>query len=420
MRNVIDILQERGFIEAKTSDEIKQLAERPLKVYIGFDPTSDSLHLGNFVAIMGLAWFQKFGHTPIAVIGGATGMIGDPSGKSEERNLLDSHSLQKNLEGISRSLEAVLQGKVALLNNYDWFQEFTFIDFLRDVGKHFRVSTMLGKESVKTRLSSDEGISFTEFSYQLLQAYDFLHLYTHHGVSIQMGGSDQWGNITAGCELVRRVKGESVYGITFPLLVRSDGKKFGKSEGGAVWLNRDKLSPYDFYQYLYNTPDQDVIRLLKMLTFLDLEEIQKIEKQMHSVNYEINGAQKRLAEEVTRLVHGEEGFQEAFRLTSVAKPGSKTLLDKQTLLAMAREMPSYESSKKELIGKLLVDLLVDTKMAGSKSEAKRLIQGGGVYLNNEKMTCDTFSIVDATFIEDEFLLLGVGKKKKMVIHAKGI
>jgi len=418
MKNILNTLEERGFIEAKTSDEIHQIVEKPLTVYVGFDPTADSLHLGNLVGIMGLAWFQRYGHTPIAIVGGATGMIGDPSGKSQERNLLDSETLEKNLQGIRRSLQAVLKTEVHILNNYDWFSDFSFIDFLRDVGKHFRVSSMLAKDSVKTRLTSEEGMSFTEFSYQLLQAYDFLHLFDTHNVLLQMGGSDQWGNITAGTELVRKMRGKSVHGLTFPLLTRSDGKKFGKSEEGAIWLNEDKLPPYDFYQYLYRLPDADIPKMFRMLTFLEMEEIKEIELAMKRKDYVSNSAQKRLAEEVTRIVHGDQGVEEALRITEAARPGSVTQLDKNTFLRLISEIPSSSLHRQEVLGAKLPDLLVLSKILPSKSEARRMIMGGGIYLNNEKVANENFVIESQHLIEGEFLLLGIGKKKKVILQVK--
>lgn len=421
MGNIIKILEERGFIDAMTSHELIELVERPLTVYVGFDPTSDSLHLGNLIGIMGLAWFQKYGHTPIAIVGGATGMIGDPSGRSSERNLLDEKAIEKNLLGIRKSLEQVLDfnhltAPAKILNNHDWFKQFYFIDFLRDVGKHFRVGTMLAKESVRSRLSSEEGMSYTEFSYQLLQGYDFLHLYDHYGVVLQMGGSDQWGNITAGTELIRKVRGASAYGLTFPLLVRSDGKKFGKSEEGAIWLNSEKLSPYDFYQYLYRMPDADVIKLLRMLTFIDMEEIREIEQEMTKKDYTPNAAQKRLAEEVTRLIHGEKGLQDALRVTSAASPGAKTSLDAETLKILAKEALSKTLATTEVVGTKIVDLLVKTDLASSKGEARRLIAGGGVYINNEKVDNESFMIESSQLLQGNFLLIGIGKKKKMIIE----
>lgn len=418
MKNILNTLEERGFIDSKTSDELYHLVDKPIKVYVGFDPTSDSLHLGNLVGIMGLAWFQRFGHTPVAIVGGATGMIGDPSGKSAERNLLDAATLQHNLQGIRRSLFSVLKEDVVILNNYDWFENIQFIDFLRDVGKHFRLSTMLAKESVKARLTSEEGISFTEFSYQLLQAYDFLHLFDTHQVTLQIGGSDQWGNITAGTELVRKMRNTSVHGLTFPLITRSDGKKFGKSEEGAIWLNADKLPPYDFYQYLYRIPDADLPKLFRMLTFLDMEEIKKIEREMRSPEYVPNSAQKRLAEEVTRIVHDDKGVEEALRITKAAQPGSRTTLDRATLLALASEIPTITMPRSDVVGHKLIDFLVASKALPSKSEARRMISGGGIYLNNEKIGNENLLIEDHQLIENEFLLLGVGKKKKIVIHVK--
>jgi tyrosyl-tRNA synthetase len=419
--NVIEILQRRGFIDALTSEDLKTFAEKPLKVYCGFDPTSDSLHLGNFVAMMGLAWFQRCGHTPVAIIGGATGMIGDPSGKTSERQLLDEPTIQKNVNGIQKNLEAVLNfnhptAKPILLNNYDWFKTFSFIDFLRDVGKYFRVGPMLAKESVRARLNSEEGMSFTEFSYQLLQGYDFLYLYQNHGVTVQLGGSDQWGNITAGTELIRKVLGESCHGVTFPLLTRSDGQKFGKSEKGAIWLSAEKLSPYEFYQYLVRVTDADVIRLMRMLTFVDIEEIERYEQMMKSTDYIPNTVQKRLAEEVTRIVHGEEKLQVALKVTQGASPGSDTSLDTEMLESIAADMPSLELKRDEVVGSKLIDLLVRTGLQESKGEARRLVKNGGVYVNNLKITDENVIITSEQLIENRMLLLAAGKKNKMLVR----
>jgi tyrosyl-tRNA synthetase len=418
MKNIITALEERGFVDAKTSEEINLLVNKPLTVYVGFDPTSDSLHLGNLMGIMALGWFQRYGHKPIALVGGATGMIGDPSGKNLERNLLDATSLAHNLAGISRSLKAVLKNDIPIVNNYDWFKGVDFIDFLRSVGKHFRLGPMLAKESVKTRLASEEGISFTEFSYQLLQAYDFLNLYDQYQVVLQMGGSDQWGNITAGTELVRKVRGVNIYGLTFPLLTRSDGKKFGKSEEGAIWLNPDKLSPYDFYQYIYRVTDADVPKMLRMLTFLDMEEIRQIEEQMHHKDYVPNSAQQRLAQEITQIVHGSAGVEEALQITEAAQPGHHTILDKKILHALAEQTQSALMARNQVIGTKCVDMLVQAKILPSKSEAKRMIAGGGIYLNNKKVNDENFVIESHHLIEDTFLLIGVGKKKKVVLQVK--
>lgn len=419
MKNVIKVLQERGFIEDITGDELISFVDKPVKVYCGFDPTSDSLHLGNLVAIMGLAWFQRFGHTPVAIVGGATGMIGDPSGKSSERSLLSEEIIKENLKGISSNLMAVLnQGATApiILNNYDWFKEFSFTGFLRDIGKYFRVGPMLAKESVKTRLNSAEGMSFTEFSYQLLQAYDFLYLYEKQQVSVQLGGSDQWGNITAGTELIRKVLGKSAYGLTFPLLMRSDGQKFGKSEKGAIWLSPDKLSPYAFYQHLFRTPDADVIMLMKMLTFMEMEEIKQFEQMMKEPGYLPNTAQKKLAEEVTEIVHGKEALSNALKVTEAAKPGFETQLDLSTLESLQKDVPSFEIDLNSLINSKLIDLIAKAGLQPSKSEARRLIKNGGVYLNNVKVMDVEAIIRDTDLIEKKFMLISLGKKNKMLIR----
>ncbi|MEC7839311.1 MAG: tyrosine--tRNA ligase [Chlamydiota bacterium] len=420
MANVIDVLRERGFIDSVTNEEIRNLSDAPLSVYCGFDPTSDSLHLGNLVSIMGLAWFQRCGHTPVAIVGGATGMIGDPSGKSHERNLLDEDALKVNLAGITENLKTILdfdaENKPVILNNYDWYKNFPMIDFLRSVGKHFRIGTMLAKDSVKGRFESEEGMSFTEFSYQLLQGYDFLHLYREHGVTVQLGGSDQWGNITAGTDLVRKVTGDSVSGVTFPLLTRSDGKKFGKSEKGAIWLSSDKLSPYEFYQYLIRITDEDVIKLMRMLTFMEMDEIRHYEKLMQEASYIPNTAQKRLAEEVTRLVHGEEGLSRAVKATKGAAPGSDTKLDAETLEMIASDMPSKNLQKDDVIGSTVVEVIVKAEIQPSKGAAKRMVEGGGVYLNNKKVADVRTSIEEADLIEGRLLLLAVGKKNKVLIR----
>lgn len=356
MKNIIDILQHRGLIEGLTGDDVRKTVSEPIKVYCGFDPTADGLHLGNMVAIMGLAWFQRLGHTPVALVGGATGMIGDPSGKVKERSLLNAEIVKHNAKAIHKDLQTILLRNSTLpeplfLNNLDWFQDFSFIEFLRDVGIHFRVGVMLGKESVRARLQSDEGISFTEFSYQLLQAYDFYKLFTTHGVSVQIGGSDQWGNITAGMDLVKRLTGKQVYGLTMPLLLKSDGQKFGKSEKGALWLSREKLSSYDLYQQLIRTEDADVIRLLKMLTFIEMAEILKLEQEMKSDSYVSNKAQKLLASTVVELLHGEAGLQQALKTTMGLAPGKEAALDAETIKSLINHVPSQKMSKKEIAEK---------------------------------------------------------------------
>lgn len=420
MPNVIDVLNERGFIDALTSEELRSMAEKPFKVYCGFDPTGDSLHLGHLVALMGLAWFQRFGHTPVAIVGGATGMIGDPSGKNSERNLLDEASIAHNVQGIRKNLEQVLDFTPAanppmILNNLDWFKDFSFISFLRDIGKFFRVGPMLAKDSVKTRLNSEEGMSFTEFSYQLLQGYDFLYLYDQLGVTVQIGGSDQWGNITAGTELIRKVRGKPAYGITFPLLTRSDGQKFGKSEKGAVWMSPEKFSPYEFYQYLVRVNDADVLKLMRLLTFVDMAEIREYETMMQHQDYVPNTAQKRLAEEVTRLVHGQEGLDVALRVTKGAAPGAETALDAAMLESIAHDMASHSLSLNDVVGQKVVDLMVKVGLQPSKGEARRLIKNGGVYLNNQKLLDENFSVAQNDLIEGRLLLIAAGKKNKVLI-----
>ncbi len=425
MRNVIDVLQERGFIEAMTSEEVRQLTEKPVVVYCGFDPTADSLHLGNLVSIMGLAWFQKFGHTPIAIVGGATGMIGDPSGKSVERQLLDEATIQTNLKGIRKNLETVIDfqskdTKAMILNNFDWFKTFSYVTFLRDVGKLFRLGPMLAKESVKTRMNSEEGMSYTEFSYQLLQGFDFLHLFENYCVTIQLGGSDQWGNITAGTDLIRKVHGKSAYGITWPLITRSDGQKFGKSEKGAVWLSPEKLSAYEFYQYLIRVTDEDTIKMMRMLTFMEMDEIRRYEKMMKEPNYVPNTSQKRLAEEITRLVHGEEGLKTAIKVTEGVAPGSNARLDAEVLESLAQDMPSIELGSNDVLNKKLIDLLVEIGLQPSKGEARRIIRNGGVYINNQKIEDENCSIGDNHLISNRLILIAAGKKNKMLIRIKGI
>ncbi len=411
MRNVIDLLTERGFIDQMTHLELRERLNQPIRAYIGFDPTADSLHLGNLVPIMGLAWFQRFGHTPFAVLGGATGLIGDPSGKSVERNLLDEGTLAHNVRSLEKFFKKILQfekgPRPVILNNNDWLSQFSLVDFLRDVGKHFRIGPMMAKEMVRTRLESEEGMSFTEFSYQLLQGYDFHYLCKEHGVTLQMGASDQWGNITAGIEYNRRLGGETLFGLTFPLLTRSDGKKFGKTEEGAIWLSEEKLTPYDFYQYLIRVPDADVIKLLKMLTFLEMDEIRQIEANMHVPN----SAQKRLAFEVTRFVHGEKGLASALKVTEGMAPGKEVSLESASL----QEMPSCELPLSEVTGQKFVDVALKVGLIPSKSEGVKLIKNGGAYLNNERISDPAFAISSENIIDRAFVLLSAGKKKRILI-----
>ncbi len=421
-QNVIEVLEKRGCIDNLTSQQLTKVCQQSIGVYIGFDPTAESLHLGNFVGIVMLGWFQRFGHKPVALAGGATGFIGDPTGKNTDRPYLDKQTLESNLKGIRKDLEKILsfdqKNPVLMRNNYDWYKNMSFLDFLRDVAQHFRLGPMLSRETVKERLKSQEGMSIKEFCYPLLQGYDFLHLFQEDKVLLQLGGSDQWTNITAGVDLVRKLTQQEVYGLTFPLLTKSDGRKFGKSEQGAIWLNKEKLSPYDFYQYLYRTNDQDVIKMLKMLTYLDLSDIFAIESAMKQPDCEVNYGQKILAKEVTKLVHGEDDVRIALEVTEKMRPGADTILTLESLKQMADELPHLIVEKELVLNQNILDILVCTNLLPSKGEAKRLIQNGGLYINNERVVNEKLVVEKEHLIESECLLIALGKKKKVVIFIK--
>jgi len=423
MTNIIDCLKERGLVDAVTSEDLIQHLETPRKVYLGFDPTADSLHIGSLVGMVILRWFQKFGHTPVVILGGATARIGDPGGKNVERPLIDSAVVAYNTTRIRRHFDAVLDffvrsAKPIVLNNDDWLSNMPVIDFLRDVGKHFRVGTMIAKEMVRSRIESEEGISFTEFTYQILQAYDFYHLQMEHGVTLQLGGSDQWGNIVSGMDLIRKISGAQVYGMTFPLLTRSDGKKFGKTEEGTIWLAADRCSPYQFYQYFIRVPDADVIKLMRFLTFMPMQEIREYEAMLAQKDYVPNTCQKRLAEEVTRLIHGEEGLAKALKVTEGAAPGSDAALDPETLRQIAQDMPGASLTLPEVVDQKYVDLAVKIGLLPSKGEANRLIQNGGAYLNNIRVDDPQHRISQNDVIGGEFLLFAAGKKKKILLSIR--
>lgn len=411
-------------LESITSDNLRSLAssnEKTLKVYCGFDPTAESLHLGNLLGIIVLSWFLRCGHQAVALIGGATARVGDPSGKSIERPELDIDTLEKNILGISKTFSTIFgSSNVVILNNYDWWKDFSFLDFLKQVGRFARIGPMIAKESVKKRLESEQGLSFTEFSYQLLQGYDFLYLFQNKGVNVQIGGSDQWGNITAGTELIRKIlqpdSDNEAYGLTFPLLLKSDDSKFGKSEDGAIWLSPSMLSPYKFYQYFFSVPDADVIRFLRILTFLDLEEIDELEKDMKRPGYVPNTAQQRLAEEVTRFVHGEDGLNEAVKATEALRPGAETKLDWKTIEAIAEDVPSCSLAYDQVLNVSLVDLSVSAGLFESKSAARRLLKQGGVYLNNNRVDSESKRIEPQDIVDDKVLLLSAGKKNKVVVR----
>lgn len=425
--NIFEILKQRSLLESVTNEEqLKSAsANSTLKVYCGFDPTAESLHLGNLIGIIVLSWFQRCGHTPVALIGGATARIGDPSGKSVERPELDVQTIERNTLGIRETISRILRNNDAegkddvfvVLNNYDWLKDMTLLDFLTRVGKNARVGTMMAKESVKKRLESEQGMSYTEFTYQLLQGYDFVYLFENEGVNVQIGGSDQWGNITAGTDLIRRIsQAEGAYGLTFPLLLKSDGTKFGKSEDGAVWLSPSMLSPYKFYQYFFSVPDADVVRFLKILTFLDLEVVEEIAKVMKSPGYVPNSAQRQLAEEVTRFVHGQDGLYEAVKATEALRPGAETALDWRAIDAIAQDIPSCSFSYNEVLNSSLVDLSVLSGLFETKSAARRLLKQGGVYLNNNRVDNDGKKIEAEDIIDGKVLLLSAGKKNKVVVR----
>jgi len=417
MEDIVRTLEERGFLAALTDPEMQKLfREKPVTLYAGFDPTAPSLHVGNLLVIMGLAQFQRHGHTPIAVVGGGTGLIGDPSGKTKERQLLGKDELEFNLQGIKQQLERFLDFSPALsnparlVNNADWLFEFKFVDFLRDVGKHFRLGEMLAKESVKLRLESDEGMSFTEFCYQLLQAYDFLHLFDTQNCIVQVGGSDQWGNITAGIDLIRKLRGRTAYGITFPLLTAASGQKFGKTEAGTVWLDPERTPPYDFYQYFVRTDDRDVIRFLNCFTFLPAPEIRELEKALQE-KPEAREAQKRLAFEVTKIVHGEAAAKRA-------KADAEQMFGaKLGAIDLSKLDPAIttELKKAELdAGMALVDALVKTGLCKSKSEARRLITQGGVYVNDERIQDQNYNLRLKDLAQNA-VILRAGKKNYHVL-----
>jgi len=420
MDNIIDLLQSRGLLEATTSPAARQAVTSPVTVYAGFDPTSDSLQVGNLVTILALGHFQRCGHRPIALVGGATGLIGDPSGKTGERPMLDVEQVQRNAAGIRDNLARFLDfdhptAPADLVNNYDWLGRITFIEFLREIGRHFRLGAMLGKESVRARLESEAGMSFAEFSYQILQAYDFLHLYDTRRCTFQIGGSDQWGNITAGIELIRKLRNVEAYGVTMPLVCDSTGQKFGKSEGNAVYLDQRKTSCYSFYQFFVRTADADVIRFLKIFTFLPLAEIEELAHEVQ-VAPEKRVAQKRLAEEVTRLVHGEAGLRSAQRASSVLFGESMEGLHASDLLDVFLDVPSTRASKSQVINTPVADLAARAGLCRSKSEVRRLIASGGLYLNNRRVQSPETTVRPEDIIDGVLLVLRVGKKSYHLIR----
>jgi tyrosyl-tRNA synthetase len=398
--------------------------------YIGFDPTGESLHIGSLVPIIILMHFQKAGHTPVALVGGATGMIGDPSGKSAERNLLNEETLAKNIAGIKSQLERFIdfnsdiKNKAELVNNYDWMKNYSFIDFARDIGKHITVNYMMAKDSVKKRLGSESkvGMSFTEFTYQLFQGYDFLHLYREKNCKIQMGGSDQWGNITTGTELVRRVAGGKAYAMTCPLITKADGTKFGKTEGGNIWLDRNRTSPYKFYQYWLNSSDEDAEKYVRIFTFLEKETIENL-ILAHKETPHLRLLQKRVAEEVTTMVHSKEDLDNAIKASNIlfGKSTSEDLktLDEQTFLDVFDGVTQAEVTLEDINNGLdmIGALAAKTGFLKSNGDARRALKENAISVNKEKVKED-FSITAADLINDKFVLLQRGKKNYYVLVVK--
>ena len=420
---LIEELRWRGLIH-QTTDEAgltKLLASGRQTIYIGFDPTASSLHVGGLMQLMMLRRFQRAGHRPIALVGGATGMIGDPSGKSEERNLLSPEDLRKNVEGVAAQMRRFLDfdspDGAMLLDNLGWMQGYSYLEFLRDVGKNFPIGQMMGKESVRSRLESEAGLSYTEFSYMLLQAYDFVHLAKNHNCLIQVGGSDQWGNITAGIDLGRRMIGKQLFGLTAPLLTTSDGRKMGKTESGAIWLDAERTSPYIFFQYWRNVNDADVMKCIAYLTEIDREEFESLQVQT-TENAGACAAQKRLAEFMTRLVHGDEGLNAANRASEILFGGEIDRLSDKQLVEIFADVPSCTASRQSLAGDgwWIVEALRESGLAPSSSDARRAISEGGVYINNRRVTDVNRKLKPEDLASETVMVLRKGKKNYALLR----
>ena len=429
--NFVEDIKWRGMLHDMMPGTQEQLNKEMTSAYIGFDPTSDSLHVGSFAQIMLLKRFQMAGHKPIVLVGGATGMIGDPSGKSQERNLLNEQTLQKNLDGIKAQLskfidfESGAENAAEMVNNFDWMKNFSFLEFIRDIGKHITVNYMMSKESVKKRIGSDSkvGMSFTEFTYQLVQGYDFLWLYDNKNCKLQMGGSDQWGNITTGTELIRRKAGGEAFALTIPLVTKSDGGKFGKTESGNIWLDPEKTSPYKFFQFWLNTSDEDAEKYMKIFTLLDKDEVDALTAQ-HKEEPHLRLLQKKLAEEVTTMVHSKEDYEMALEASQILfGKGTANLLknlDENTFLSVFEGVPQFTIPKSELnIGINIMDLLTDkTSIFPSKGELRRTIQGNGLSINKEKTGSMELIINEDYLIGDKYMLVQKGKKNYFLIIAQ--
>ena len=427
--NFVKELQWRGMIHDIMPGTEELLERETVSAYVGIDPTADSLHIGHLVGLMMLKHLQQAGHRPIALVGGATGMIGDPSGRSVERNLLNEETLRKNQEALKKQISKFLDfdtsapNRAIMVNNYDWMKEYSFLGFIRDIGKHITVNYMIAKDSVKKRLGADgkSGMSFTEFTYQLVQGYDFLVLYREHGCKLQMGGSDQWGNIVTGTELIRRIDGGDAFALTCPLITKSDGGKFGKTEEGNVWLDPNRTSPYKFYQFWLNVSDEDAEKYLKIFTVLTREEIETLagehEKEPHT-----RVMQKRLAEEVTVMVHSRKDYEMAVEASGIlfGKGTTESLrrIDEDTFLSIFEGVPIFEISPSEL-GVSAIELLAgETGIFASRGEVRRLIAGGGVSINKEKLTDPERQITANDLLNDRYLLVQKGKKNYFLIRLK--
>lgn len=429
--NFVEELRWRGMIHEIMPGTEEQLQKELTSGYVGIDPTADSLHIGHLVGVMILKHFQRAGHRPIALIGGATGMIGDPSMKSAERNLLDEATLRHNQESLKKQLAKFLDfesdkpNAALLVNNYDWMKDFSFLNFIRDIGKHITVNYMMSKDSVKKRLNgeSSEGMSFTEFSYQLMQGYDFLHLYQTLGCRIQMGGSDQWGNITTGTELIRRKAGGEAFALVCPLITKADGTKFGKTESGNVWLDRRYTSPYKFYQFWLNVSDEDAEKYIKIFTALDKEEIEALVVEQKSAPH-LRALQKRLAKEITIMVHSEEDYNQAVEASNIlfgnATADALKKLDEETFLQVFEGVPSFDISKDELAGGIkAVDLLTEkAAVFPSKGEMRKTVQAGGVMINKEKLENFDDAIDASSLIAGKYIIAQKGKKNYFLLIAK--
>ncbi|GLB58529.1 tyrosine--tRNA ligase [Cytobacillus sp. NCCP-133] len=416
--SLLEDLQWRGIVYQQTDEEgIKDaLKKEKISLYCGVDPTADSMHIGHLLPFLTLRRFQKEGHRPIVLVGGATGLIGDPSGKSEERKLQTLETVQLNVDSIQNQLKRIFDfdsdNGAIMVNNYDWAGSMDIVTFLRDYGKHVGVNYMLAKDTISSRLET--GISFTEFTYTILQAMDFLHLYENHNCKMQIGGSDQWGNITTGLELIRKMapEGSKAFGLTIPLVKKADGTKFGKTESGAIWLDPEKTSPYEFYQFWINTADADVIKYLKFFTFLSREEIEKLEKAVQEEPH-LRKAQKTLAEEMTRLIHGDKALEQAIKITDALFSGDIKNLSVSEIKQGFKDVPTYEHSEGGDIG--IVDLLVTAKISPSKRQAREDVTNGAVSVNGERVTELDYTLSDKDKIEGQFTVIRRGKKKYFLI-----